>query len=376
MSSDGHWVVFQSAATDLITNNTSSSTNLHVFARDLTRGQTILLSSDQNGLPLVGRPSGHVISLNSSLVAISGAFDFDGNGIVSSIIVFDFTNKTNALVCRNCANPSLSAIGRWIAYQTTSEGYIASDVFVKDLQTGQEELVSVNLAGTAAGNGMSSSPAMSSDGRFVAFVSKASDLAANDSNGVSDVFLRDRMLGKTRLLSLNATGTRSANGASGRPVMSADGRTVVFQSLATDIAEGDYNGFRDVFVTRIEFPDTDGDGMADEWEMAYFGTLSRDGAWDFDGDGRSDLEEYVAGSDPTDGRSVLRIVGVTASGTSTVTITWSSVMGKTYRVQYKQELNDPWRDLPGLIAATSTVSSKQDTHANILQRFYQVVTVE
>jgi Tol biopolymer transport system component len=130
-----------------------------------------------------------------------------------------------------------------------------TDVFVRDLQTGSTVLVSVNNAGTSSGNGRSTGAVISSDGRFVAFSSSANDLVPNDTNGTFDVFVRDLQLGTTTLVSLNDTGTASANGSSQistSQAISDDGRFVVFTSRATDILSiTDANATDDVFVRGI-----------------------------------------------------------------------------------------------------------------------------
>src|SRR5206468_7498342 len=131
----------------------------------------------------------------------------------------------------------------------------------------------------------------------------------------SDIFVRDRVSGTTILMSLNLQGTGSGNGSSTKPALGADGRTVVFQSVANDLVPRDYNDRRDVFVLRLGGGDTDEDGMDDDWEMAYFGALSRDGTGDFDGDGQTDLQEFLAGTDPTNIGSTLRVLTLSLSGT-------------------------------------------------------------
>ena len=121
-----------------------------------------------------------------------------------------------------------------------------NDVFVRDLQLGTTTLVSVNRFGTGSGNGSSFGPVISADGRFVAFGSAASDLVANDTNGATnDVFVRDLQLGTTTLVSINRFGTGSGNSFSGGPagpVISADGRFVAIQSAASDLVANDTNG--------------------------------------------------------------------------------------------------------------------------------------
>ena len=89
---------------------------------------------------------------------------------------------------------------------------------------------------------------VSTDGRFVVFSSDASNLVANDNNGVSDVFLRDRVLGTTVRISVNRNDGGDASGESHTPSINSDGRFIAFASLAGDLVEGDDNALLDVFV--------------------------------------------------------------------------------------------------------------------------------
>src|SRR5207249_6721018 len=95
-------------------------------------------------------------------------------------------------------------------------------------------------------------PALSADGRFVAFGSDATNLVAGDTNGTTDVFVHDRQTGTTERVSVASGGGTQGNGKSGGffafPALSADGRFVAFQSDATNLVAGDTNGATDVFV--------------------------------------------------------------------------------------------------------------------------------
>ena len=95
-----------------------------------------------------------------------------------------------------------------------------------------------------------SSPAISADGRFVAFDSEATNLVPGDTNDASDVFVRDRQTGTTRRVSVSSGGAQG-NGASFDPAISADGRFVAFNSDATNLVPGDTNGAADVFVRTL-----------------------------------------------------------------------------------------------------------------------------
>ncbi|HEY7149294.1 MAG TPA: hypothetical protein VH420_07595, partial [Gaiellaceae bacterium] len=148
--------------------------------------------------------------------------------------------------------PALSADGRYAAFYSDATNLVAGDangardVFVRDLQTGETTRVSVSSAGAEA-NGDSFAPAISSDGRYVAFASAASNLVAGDTNDANDIFLRDRQASTTTRVSVGFDGTQ-ANGGSDQPSLSGDGRLVAFTSAATNISPGDTNALRDAFV--------------------------------------------------------------------------------------------------------------------------------
>jgi len=169
----------------------------------------------------------------------------------------------------------------------------------------------------------------------------------------------------------------TANGVPSAPRLGADGRTVIFQTWASDMADGDYNDKRDVFFLRLGSGDSDGDGMDDDWEMAFFGTLARDGKGDFDRDGATDLQEFLAGTDPTNTNSVLRAMTLTALGSGTTTVFWPAVSGKTYRVFYKDDVAvGTWTELAGpVILDGSTARILDQTAAGHTRRFYRVVVL-
>ncbi len=152
----------------------------------------------------------------------------------------------------NSYDSSLSADGRYVAFWSYATNLVpgdtnlARDVFVRDLQTGQTTRVSVDSIG-AEGNGLSDAPRISADGRFVAFASEASNLVTGDMNGVADIFVHDRVTGQTTLESVDSAGVQS-DFLSSAPAISADGRHVAFQSWATNFTPNDTNAVPDVFV--------------------------------------------------------------------------------------------------------------------------------
>ena len=115
----------------------------------------------------------------------------------------------------------------------------ATDVFVRDRQTGATRRVSVGPGGVQ-GDSSSFTPSISADGRFVAFSSSASNLVPDDINGIPDVFVRDRQTGTTRRVSVGPGGVQG-NSSSFDPAISADGRFVAFISAASNLVPGDTN---------------------------------------------------------------------------------------------------------------------------------------
>ncbi len=147
---------------------------------------------------------------------------------------------------------SISADGRFVPFASRGDNLVAgdtngvTDVFVRDRQTGQTTRVSVASDGSQA-NGESYGPSISADGRFVAFISEASNLIAGDTNGRADVFVHDRVTRETRRVSVASDGTQQ-NHLSTDAMISANGRFVAFDSFASNLVPGDTNGKKDVFV--------------------------------------------------------------------------------------------------------------------------------
>ncbi len=146
----------------------------------------------------------------------------------------------------------ISADGRFVVFMSDATNLVpgdtnfASDTFVRDLSTGRLERVSVSSSG-AQGNGDSLSATISRDGRYVAFRSAASNLVPGDTNKATDIFVRDRVAGTTTRVSESSEGAQ-ANSDSDSAAISADGRVVAFRSLATNLDPRDKNRRPDIFV--------------------------------------------------------------------------------------------------------------------------------
>lgn len=142
----------------------------------------------------------------------------------------------------------------------------------------------------------------------------------------------------------------------------------------TYLYDGAGNLLREV---RTSFSDSDGDGMDDGWELVNFGNLNRNGSGDADGDGQTDLAEFMAGTNPNDNQSALKLTQASSSTGVSFTLQWASVAGKTYRVQYNDTLQPSgWRTLGGDVTATGTVTSKVDaTVSGQTRRYYRVIAL-
>jgi Tol biopolymer transport system component len=148
--------------------------------------------------------------------------------------------------------PAISADSRFVAYQSDATNLVPgdtnakTDIFVRDLQAGTTERVSVASNGAQA-NGVSGHASISGDGRYVTFYSYASNLVAGDTNGVPDVFVHDRATGATTRVSVSTSGVQ-ADDFSTEPAISPDGRFVVFGSAASNLVAGDYNIYEGIYL--------------------------------------------------------------------------------------------------------------------------------
>ena len=152
------------------------------------------------------------------------------------------------------SGPTLSTNGRFVAFVSAASNLVpgdtngSADVFVRDRYAGTTTRVSVSSAGMQADNG-SFDAAVSATGRYVAFASSATNLVPGLNNALDAVYLHDRATGSTTLVSVSSTGVRAgASTISRHPSISSDGRYVAFYSDSTTLVPGDTNGAEDVFV--------------------------------------------------------------------------------------------------------------------------------
>ena len=359
LAADGRFVAFTSKATNLVDDDDNGVDD--VFVRDLDAGTTTRVSVSSSGEEANGPSGGAAISADGRFVAFTSQATHlvagDGNmdcggcdapGCCSDVFVRDRDDDGNGVfdepggtatrrVSVSFANgdpddlvgsmdPATSAAGRFVAFVSgatnltaggTSDDENEPDVFVRDLLLGVTELVSVSTDGLEA-DGEAVEPAISADGRFVAFASTALNLVPGDTNVRTDVFVRDLVAGTTERVSV-ATGEIQAGGDSKQPRISADGRFVAFVSDATNLVRGDTNVCgcmpagccKDVFlhdrITRTTIRVSTGDGSGMGGDVANPG-LSGDGRFTafeapadlLSGSGGASNDVFTRGVDLTD----------------------------------------------------------------------------
>lgn len=265
VSSDAHFVAFDSLSDNLVTGD--ENVTWDTFVRDTQLGLTTRISVSSAGIEGNNTSKKASISSNGQYVAYasraSNLVADDGNA-VSDIFVRDRTAGTTSRISLDSddnqgnddsEDAAISGDGRYVAYRSDAtnlvvgDGNGVSDIFVRDRDTGTTKRVSMDTAGLQA-NAASDTPAISGDGRYIAFRSSASNLVADDTNGLDDIFVHDQVAGTTIRVSLDAVGTQ-ADGMSDSPSVSADGRYLAYSSDASNLVSSDVNGQRDIVLKAI-----------------------------------------------------------------------------------------------------------------------------
>ena len=268
VSADGRFVGFASAGNDLVDGDTNGAVD--VFLRDMVAGTTTMVSATQTGAPgdlssgLTSSSGAHEISDDGRYVAFtSNATNLvptPNNGkqqvyvkdMLTGVVTRASVDASNAAGNDTSSVPALSGNGRVVAFVSQAANFSlvstshTGQLFVRDLETATTTLESVTSAGTPTLSRPASAPALSFDGRYLAFESQAQLEPRDRDIGTWDVFLRDRALHTTTLASLSANAIAGAD--SRAPSISADGRWVGFQSLDDTLVGGDVNHLVDVFL--------------------------------------------------------------------------------------------------------------------------------
>ncbi|MFB4308557.1 TolB family protein [Actinomadura sp. GTD37] len=248
MSGNGRYVVFTSAATDLVPGDTNGVPD--VFLHDRRTRKTERVSVSGAGAEGNGKSYEPSISANGRYVAFtseaSNLVDGDGNGTLDVFLKDRWTGVTTNLHVDSdedqgnsaAFSPSVSADGRYVAFRSASVNLAPGidngffNVFLRDVAAGTTEAASLSTAGEPLW-GQSGEPSVSADGRYVAFTSEASNVVPDDTNEASDVFVRDRRAKTTTRVSVPVSGGQFALG-SGAPSISANGRYVAFGAASDE----------------------------------------------------------------------------------------------------------------------------------------------
>ena len=266
---DGSKVAFESNATNFGPADTNGKRD--IYMRTTPTGAIVKVSSGVGGAAANNDSFEPSVSSGGTFVAYSSnatnIVAGDSNGVADVFVaslggapttervsVFGATGQANG----NSYSPAISADGRYVTFTSMATNLVpgdtngVTDIFVRDRTSGITSRISMG-AGGAQANGFSDEPVISGDGRYIAYYSVATNLVLGDSNNQSDVFLYDRNTATTTRISVTST-FGQANDASYAPSISADGRRIVFTSEATNIVPGDTNGKLDVFMYTITAP--------------------------------------------------------------------------------------------------------------------------
>lgn len=275
ISADGRYVVFTSNASNLVAGDSNRVTD--IFLRDLQDGTTRRISVGLNGQEANGASSQAAISDDGQYVVYTSAatnlVEEDGDPLTrddsnacSDVFLYSVVNGTTVRISRsqegeqgnnNSSRPTISGDGRIIAYASQATNLVfvggdtnnTTDILVYDTRTSITSLASAGGISTQANN-TSDAPSLSDDGRYVAFQSLASNLTSDDTNREWNVFVRDLRLQTTIKASRNSLlGDTLLDGSSTQPALSGNGQYVTFTSAATNLVSGDTNRVSDIYRT-------------------------------------------------------------------------------------------------------------------------------
>jgi MYXO-CTERM domain-containing protein len=262
-NADGSFVAFWSDATNLVPTDTNQVRDAYLRNRVQQGTQRVSVNGEGAAGNRASEAQGGAPAVNGTGTLV--AFYSDATNLVADdtnaqpdVFVRDVESGTTELVSLNSeqmqANgpslyPSISADGRFVAFQSAASNLAAGDatgqfdIYVRDRQANTTE----RLCAATPRNGFSITPAISADGNVVAFASNATNLVANDTNGRIDVFVCDRSTGAIDVISINDMGGLG-NGDSILPAINFDGTLVAFKSTADNLVPNDRNGVVDVFA--------------------------------------------------------------------------------------------------------------------------------
>ena len=276
ISADGRYVAFESDANDLVPGDTNGSSDVFVYDRQTGDVERVSVATDgTQGNRLSIRPS---ISADGMRVAFETASDNLGGSFLGGRQVYVRDRSTDTTIHASTVhasphaldggggtNPSISADGNHVVFvsNSMSRGIGAGPgsflIMIRDLRQGPSVHVDFTHDNQPPQNSevvtlasSSGFPDVSADGRYVVFESVADNLVPDDTNGLRDVFWRDMQTGELRRVSLHSDGSQTRASSSDRPHISGDGMRVTFWSAAQDLIDDDDEFRRDVYLHRID----------------------------------------------------------------------------------------------------------------------------
>lgn len=313
ISSDGRYIVFESVSRDLVTQDVGYYGN--IYRKDMVTGEVDIVSTNSSGIAANGSSNTAKMSDDGRYIVFhSSAYnlvDNDNNGATDIFLkdmqtgALTLVSTTSLGIQGNGASEyaSISADGNSISFMSYATNLVGedtnnkADTFVKNLQTGSITRISENALGVGGDGDSYGGVAFSTDGRYAVFNSDATNLIEGDTNGVSDIFMKDMQTGTIARLSTAADGTQG-NGESISASVSADGRYVAFMSYASNLAQtqgGDDRTMQiyDIFVKdtqtgSISVATTTSSGLLTTYG-GYFPSLSSDGRYVVFESGSTDL---------------------------------------------------------------------------------------
>jgi Tol biopolymer transport system component len=264
VSADGNLIAFSSGATNVVPEDANGD-NTDIYVRDVQAGTTTLVSVASDGTqPSVGSFEPAITPDGRSIVFTSPSHDLDPTGrggvFVHDLSTGDTTimsvDGTGVPMTTDAAGFAISDDARYLVFGAfTDDPYVSTGLFVHDSLAGSTVRVDVG-PGDVEANAQSFSPAISADGRYVAFASYATNLDPNATEPfVEQVYLHDMTTDETSLISAS-TGGAEGDAGSAQPTFSTDGHLIAFSSLASNLVPDDTNGVQDVFTYDLSTHET------------------------------------------------------------------------------------------------------------------------
>lgn len=306
----------------------------------------------------------------------------EGSGVAQAVVNYSFSEQDNLAVVVS-TGPNYSLGVGWVFDRTTGTalslpgvnqvlGVSANgDYCLARRQTNQFRLPELVRIHTRDGNaqvipsprpelpfysvGSNPNPILSRDGQYALFIDVGTRSKVGEHSGQNQLYIWDASTGLNQRIPIGLESDKPADSIASTLTLAPDGKTVVFRSWATDLVKGTTGNGPAIYLLTLPTEDSDHDGLPDDWEMAYFNTLDRDGTGDFDLDGQSDAAEFQAGTDPTNKLSVLRAFVLKQAGILDYSLLWSAVPGRLYQIQARDNLpNSEWKTLGSKLAQTSS----------------------